>query len=235
MFKLKFIEVSEIRMGSPLNVATPVLTGAFVPKLDLDRGFQDIGIVSPDGNVCYLIQWDLVKNEPAFRVVKIEERERRLLVSDRFSGACHGMTLEGGELKLTVWEYEKGERAVTVSEFYEPKPEAKKDPVNTEICRNADGFYVLKVKPGISPRGIGLGERVAEEIAGRLVSKHGMKRIGRLRRLFTTGRFRPAFVTDSGAELELDFFEGSLFSLRSRDKALLESLQCEFDEWMASF
>ncbi|MEO7163936.1 MAG: hypothetical protein ABI041_13535 [Bdellovibrionia bacterium] len=91
MYLLKFNNTFEVRMGSPFNVAEVELTGNFVPSLN-DRSFQDKGIVSSDGRVCYLIEWKVLEgNSPGFQLWKISEEDKSVKKSKVITGCCEAI------------------------------------------------------------------------------------------------------------------------------------------------
>ena len=104
MFTLSFKNCSEIRMGSPFNMADVELTGEYIP--DLSRySFQDIGLVNPAKDTVYLVQWETTNNEPGFIVWQIRERDRSISKSDRISGFCKDLQLDSTEkLRIIIYK-----------------------------------------------------------------------------------------------------------------------------------
>lgn len=90
MFSLLSEVISEIRMGSPFNLAKIYLGGNYNPDLS-GFDFQDIHCLNPSGTVAYLVQWEIKANEPGFRIIRICEIERSVQRSDRYIGCCESL------------------------------------------------------------------------------------------------------------------------------------------------
>lgn len=99
MYKIKFSNEMEIRMGSPYNVADIDIAGDFVPQLD-DYEFQDKYALSSDEAICLLIQWSIQQNEPGFIVWKLSEKDQMLSKSDRFEGCCDNIEFKNGKVEV---------------------------------------------------------------------------------------------------------------------------------------
>jgi hypothetical protein len=84
--RVRFVDLGEVRMGSPYNVCRVVLSGRWVPGLpDGGEGFQDIVAWSPGGGYLGLVQWAAGRH-PGFRVVVIDVQGRTLSRSRRIGG-----------------------------------------------------------------------------------------------------------------------------------------------------
>ena len=90
LLEATFIDAGEIRMGSPYNTATLRLEGKWTPTLPLED-WQDIQAISPDGTVLGLVRWDVPNNNPGFRIVTIDAKNRRVAVCERMQGCCTGI------------------------------------------------------------------------------------------------------------------------------------------------
>jgi hypothetical protein len=79
---------TEIRMGSPFNIANLYLKGDWIPDLP-NEDWQDQKAWSPDGRFVALIAWAVSKsNNPGFRIYTINLEERSFAVSKRIRGCC---------------------------------------------------------------------------------------------------------------------------------------------------
>lgn len=103
-------------MGSPYHLAHPIVKGDYIPDLS-GYEFQDVAAVSPDGKDLYLVFWDLQGNYPAFRVLWLNEDERRLRISDRVEAACQELLTRetGRRITARVWDVFQGERIVEIA------------------------------------------------------------------------------------------------------------------------
>ncbi len=117
-YKVSFTNQNEIRMGSPFNVASPIITGAFVPSMGR-RDFQDLALVSSPGSVCYLIEWQIEGNDPGFRVIRLDENSRSQALSHRIHGCAKAIAeLPDGEgVRVTVWLGHRKEAEIEIREF----------------------------------------------------------------------------------------------------------------------
>ena len=88
---IQFNEQSEIRMGSPFKCAELKLHGAWVPDLPRD-GWQDMHCHSDNGNILCLVKWDIdTNNDPGFRLVMIDAKNRTVEETERISGCCESL------------------------------------------------------------------------------------------------------------------------------------------------
>ena len=104
-YKLGFRDISEIRMGSPFNKAVVTLTGSFIPSLE-GHEFQDVGVVFDHGERCALCQWDLVENEPRFKIWIIDQKSKGVSISQPIDGACISIEQLNGELTIKTWSFD---------------------------------------------------------------------------------------------------------------------------------
>lgn len=91
-------------MGSPYNGANIKLTGAFVPELS-DYTFQDISLITENGRVCYLVQWEIDKS-PGFIVWKIDADNKVVLKSKRIEGCCDSLYFDKNTVKIVSWSWD---------------------------------------------------------------------------------------------------------------------------------
>src|SRR5262245_51805985 len=93
MYRVTFSEVQEIRMGSPFSLAKVTLEGDFVPDGIERYEFQNLHAVTPDGSVCYLVEWQLDGNDPGFRVWQLDALRRLFAHSTRIAGCCESIEI----------------------------------------------------------------------------------------------------------------------------------------------
>lgn len=101
MYNLKFKNITEVRMGSPFNIAEVELTGNYIPDFS-QFTFQDIGLIDPSEDLAYLVQWDIQNNQPGFRVWRISSTKRNIYKTDRFDGCCKKLTLNDKKLEIDI-------------------------------------------------------------------------------------------------------------------------------------
>jgi hypothetical protein len=114
LIRVRFVNPVEIRMGSPYCACRVHLSGAWVPDLpNAGDGFQNLRAWSPDGRHLGLVQWEIRKNDPGFRIVIIAVRQRRVLISPRVAGCCESLKWDGRGFKYQALVIRKGQIAVT--------------------------------------------------------------------------------------------------------------------------
>jgi hypothetical protein len=115
MYKITFDQIDEIRMGSPYNIARIKVDGGYSPDT-AQESFQDKYALSSDGDTCFLVVWDSTRNEPAFTVWKVSDREKSVKKSKLISGACQEITYlsESNTLKAVVWSHPQGTRTEVI-------------------------------------------------------------------------------------------------------------------------
>jgi hypothetical protein len=123
-YEITFKNIVDIRMGSPFNGAKVELRGDFVP-LFTNETFQDIYTISNDGLICFLVEWVHINNNPAFRVWKIDARQRNVLKSNRIEGCCKGISWTENCVDIIAWSLEKGDFTIKIfeSEFFQTPPD----------------------------------------------------------------------------------------------------------------
>ena len=87
MIKVEFLNVREIRMGSPYSLCEVRLSGDWVPDLP-DWDWQDIMAEREENGLLALVRWDTPGNRPGFRIYIINSTNRSIHVSPRFPGCC---------------------------------------------------------------------------------------------------------------------------------------------------
>lgn len=78
-------------MGSPYSCCDIVLSGEWIPSLG-KRSWQPVHAYNPDGNILVLVEWQIVNNNPGFRLVVIDEQRRTIQEHARISGCCESLT-----------------------------------------------------------------------------------------------------------------------------------------------
>jgi len=85
--QVEFANCREIRMGSPYNACDLQLRGKWLPHLP-NVTWQDRSAHSPDSRYIALVYWDIVNNQPGFRVVVIDTIAKTVSEHDRIEGCC---------------------------------------------------------------------------------------------------------------------------------------------------
>lgn len=113
--RVRFVEASEIRMGSPFKHCRVVLSGRWVPELpDCGDGFQDLSAWSPAGEHLGLVRWDIDRNnEPGFRVLIVGLALRTVTQSRRVTGCCETLAWSDGGFSYRAFKVVQGRVAVT--------------------------------------------------------------------------------------------------------------------------
>lgn len=121
----RFLNVNEIRMGSPFNHAHVEIVGG-TPSFLRDREYQDLALSSADGNDLILVEWDIVKNSPGFRLIRLQRDPRTGALNatrtERFIGAVVALASSGDSdgTRVTVFRHpEKLTEVVPPSSFSE--------------------------------------------------------------------------------------------------------------------
>ena len=90
MFKVSFLGCLEIRMGSPFKICELALEGDWVPELG-NRSWQNKYLQSTDGQILVLTAWDVVANEPGFKLIILNVREHTVQETARIAGCCKSL------------------------------------------------------------------------------------------------------------------------------------------------
>lgn len=114
-YNIKYEALGEIRMGSPYNGANVILDGEFIPDMS-ELTFQDKGIVSNDGFTCYLIQWDMIDNNPGYKIWKIDAKDRKISKSKHIDGCCDDINLNDSGVTVKTWKWDSSKKCENVSE-----------------------------------------------------------------------------------------------------------------------
>ena len=85
--QVKFLNVREIRMGSPYNLCEIQFKGPWIPPLQT-YDWQDIKAQSPGGRHIALVQCNAAGNVPGFHIVRIDTQKRTYHKSKRIMGLC---------------------------------------------------------------------------------------------------------------------------------------------------
>lgn len=97
MYRIRFKNVCEVRMGSPYNIAEPELVGQFVPDLS-QFDFQDKSSISISGDRVAISQWAIEENDPGFIIWCISGKKRTVWKSPRFRGICEALSFVSEDL-----------------------------------------------------------------------------------------------------------------------------------------
>jgi hypothetical protein len=98
--RIKFVNVREIRMGSPYNLCEIRFSGEWIPPLPTED-WQDLKAISPDGRYVALVMWNTKGNLPGFHVVRIDTRKRKYHKTKRIMGLCRKISWDQGRF---VWQ-----------------------------------------------------------------------------------------------------------------------------------
>ena len=93
-FEIEFNIISEIRHGSPYNLAELNVIGKSDFKIKRNNDWQNIQTWTKDYKYFALVQWDLKNNEPGFRVILFDSKKGQLKKTDRISGCCNKIKLD---------------------------------------------------------------------------------------------------------------------------------------------
>lgn len=85
-----FSSVTEIRMGSPYHFAELEIVGKWVPESP-DYDWQDLFAESPNRRYLVLVAWMIKNNDPGFRFVLIDKKEKAVRESERIAGCCQSL------------------------------------------------------------------------------------------------------------------------------------------------
>lgn len=93
-FEIEFDIISEIRHGSPYNLAELNIIGKPNFKIKRNNDWQNIQTWTKDFKHFALIKWDLKNNEPGFRVILFDSKKGQLKKTDRIPGCCNKIKLD---------------------------------------------------------------------------------------------------------------------------------------------
>lgn len=88
----EFSNVAEIRMGSPFRGAELTLKGRWIPELP-SYLWQDLSAESETGRFLALVAWDNADNQPGFKIVVIDKKNKAVQESERISGCCKSLAI----------------------------------------------------------------------------------------------------------------------------------------------
>ncbi len=111
MLKVEFYDCSEIRMGSPYQICSLRVGGGWLAKLG-DRPWQNKVAHSADGRIVALVYWDIVRNEPGFRVLAINTQSGQITESGRVAGCCDSISWDGGRFSFRTFDGHESNLAV---------------------------------------------------------------------------------------------------------------------------
>lgn len=94
--KVNFLDVSEIRMGSPYHICRLELKGLDLPFIEDLTEFQDIYSWSDDYKYLALVRWNTENNEPGFHLLIFDIKKKRVKETKRFEGCCSKVYFQNG-------------------------------------------------------------------------------------------------------------------------------------------
>jgi hypothetical protein len=104
-FKIKFLDTSEVRMGSPYNNCHIELIGTDIklPKV----GWQDKFAWTSDSKKLVLVKWNFDKNEPSFHFFIIDTQTGKSFESKRIFGLLDNLSIGNNIIKYRKFLYDK--------------------------------------------------------------------------------------------------------------------------------
>lgn len=104
MLRAYFDDCAEIRMGSPFRLCRLRLDGPWIPPVLNDDGWQNLSAASPNGRFVGLVRWDIVSNNPGFRILTVDCRDRKVQTSERIDGCCESLAWRDDVFVPTIWK-----------------------------------------------------------------------------------------------------------------------------------
>lgn len=119
--KIKFKNKREIRMGSPYNFADIEISGI---DLNLPKfSWQDKYVISKNIKTIILVYFEFQKNEPTFKLYKIDIENGKAKSSKRILGLLNKIQIVNETIKINKFVHDKTKSLETRNE-------------NGEICCN---------------------------------------------------------------------------------------------------
>lgn len=100
-FKIKYEIISEIRHGSPYNLAELKIIGNSDFKINSNNDWQNIQAWSKDNRHFALVKWETKNSEPGFRVILFNSKQGKLIETERIAGCCNKLKLDN-ELNFEI-------------------------------------------------------------------------------------------------------------------------------------
>ena len=94
----------EVHMGSPYNLATLKIDGAWNPGLP-ETDWQDIHAQSESGRYHALVKWDSLDAAPGFRIFFLDVQKKKILQSARIDGCCSSLKWCGSGFSFQTFRY----------------------------------------------------------------------------------------------------------------------------------
>jgi hypothetical protein len=110
MLQVYFDDCAEIRMGSPFRLCRLRLDGPWIPPVPNDEGWQNLTASSPNGRFVGLVRWDIVANDPGFRILTVDCRDRTVQTSERGDGCCESLAWRDESFVPTIWKPPSNEK-----------------------------------------------------------------------------------------------------------------------------
>ena len=92
--KIKFNIISEIRHGSPYNLAELIIEGNEQLKINKTDNWQDVIAWSKDRKNFALVQWNTDQGEPSFNIFLFDSINGLTKVFNDIIGCCHELTFD---------------------------------------------------------------------------------------------------------------------------------------------
>lgn len=103
-----FKNIEEIRMGSPYNVCDLELMGKWIPDLPAYE-WQDLFANSQNNRYLALVAWAIKKNNPGFKLIIIDLKNKNIKETERITGCCKSIywTVSGFSYDISGYISEK--------------------------------------------------------------------------------------------------------------------------------
>lgn len=90
-------------MGSPFRLCRLRLDGPWIPPVPNDLGWQNLSATSPNGRFVALVRWEIVANNPGFRILTVDCRDRTVQTTERKLGCCESLAWRNEVFVPTIW------------------------------------------------------------------------------------------------------------------------------------
>jgi hypothetical protein len=104
-FKIKFISIREIRMGSPYNGCDIKFIGQTNIKLGEAAWWQDKFAWSDDNKYLVLVQWNMDNNDPGFHLTIFNTLTGQSQTSERIIGMVNNLSVTDNRVLYNKFLY----------------------------------------------------------------------------------------------------------------------------------
>ena len=92
-FQIKYKVISEIRHGSPYNIAELEIIGNSNFTIERNNNWQDKHSWSNSGDYFAQVKWELGNNEPGFKIILFHSEKGKIMETKRILGCCNKVKL----------------------------------------------------------------------------------------------------------------------------------------------